>query len=102
MTDERTHCTALERIDSRYAKKVSRCCQHHDDAYGRPRFPFRLTDDFKWGRCAWKKGEGQGHKAKTVVYTLLLMTFSWILYYDVDKAIYRRLPFLKRVKDWLG
>lgn len=101
MTDE-TQCTALGKIDGKYAKRVSPCCDAHDEEYSKPKMFRRLAADFRWAKCAWRHGEGFGHKAKTVAFTMLLMSFSWLMYYDVDKAIYRRLPFLKRIKDWMG
>lgn len=103
----KTNCTLLERVDPAYAVRVARCCDHHDDAYGRPRLFRRLSDDFKWGRCAWKKIDGLSwagivwHRTKTIAYAVFLMTFGGLLYYNIVDWFYKRFPFLRKVKEWM-
>lgn len=101
MTDE-TSCTGLSKIDGPYAKAVGHCCDMHDDMYSNRTYRWWLRADFEWAKCAWRAGDGAGHKAKTVCFAAALMALGWFKYYDLDKWLIARLPFLEKFDKWLG
>lgn len=101
MTDE-TSCTALSKIDGKYAKLVGPCCDMHDDLYSARKYKLWLTADLKWAACAWSAGSGFAHKAKTIGFAAGLMALGWFKYYDIDKRLIERFPALERFDKWLG